>query len=204
LQQGAVGLNLSPLMARYLGASTGFDRESMAHWREAAVGIAQAVLEAVPAPLLLVPHVTSDSGKLLWRDDYLFLREVEQHLHQPERVTLLPPTLNAGQTKWAISRLNMFAGARTHSTIAAISSNVPTVCIGYSMKARGISKDVFGSLDWLVDGKHVVENPSLLSDRLGELLKHQATLRQHLEKTTPLFRKRAKDVAEQLAAQVRI
>lgn len=39
----------------------------------------------------------------------------------------------------------MFIGARTHATIAAYSSCVPTLVVGYSIKARGIAKDLFGT-----------------------------------------------------------
>ena len=38
-------------------------------------------------------------------------------------------------------------GARTHSTIAAYSSDVPTLVIGYSVKSRGIATDLFGSYE---------------------------------------------------------
>ena len=39
----------------------------------------------------------------------------------------------------------MFIGARTHATIAAYSTGVPTLVAGYSVKARGIAKDIFGT-----------------------------------------------------------
>ena len=41
-------------------------------------------------------------------------------------------------------------GARTHATIAAYSTGVPTLVIGYSVKARGIAKDLFGTEDGFV------------------------------------------------------
>ena len=34
--------------------------------------------------------------------------------------------------------------ARTHASIAAYSTGVPTLVTGYSVKARGIAKDIFG------------------------------------------------------------
>ena len=35
--------------------------------------------------------------------------------------------------------------ARTHASIAAYSEQVPTLVVGYSVKARGIAKDLFGT-----------------------------------------------------------
>ena len=41
--------------------------------------------------------------------------------------------------KGYISRCELFIGARTHATIAAYSTGVPTLVLGYSVKARGIA-----------------------------------------------------------------
>ena len=41
-------------------------------------------------------------------------------------------------------------GARTHATIAAYSTCVPTVVFGYSVKSIGIAKDIFGTTDHYV------------------------------------------------------
>jgi polysaccharide pyruvyl transferase WcaK-like protein len=38
----------------------------------------------------------------------------------------------------------MLIAARTHATIAAYSTLVPVYALGYSIKARGIAKDLFG------------------------------------------------------------
>ena len=51
----------------------------------------------------------------------------------------------AEKLKGYISKCSFFVGARTHSTIAAYSSNIPTLVIGYSVKSKGIAKDLFGT-----------------------------------------------------------
>ena len=52
---------------------------------------------------------------------------------------------NSEQLKSIISNAECFIGARTHATIAAYSSTVPTLVVGYSVKAKGIAKDLFGT-----------------------------------------------------------
>ena len=52
---------------------------------------------------------------------------------------------NCTQLKDIISHCEAFVGARTHATIAAYSTCVPTLVVGYSVKARGIAKDLFGT-----------------------------------------------------------
>ena len=49
------------------------------------------------------------------------------------------------QLKGYIAKCRFFVGARTHATIAAYSTEVPTLVVGYSIKSRGIAKDIFGS-----------------------------------------------------------
>ena len=51
---------------------------------------------------------------------------------------------NAQQLKWVISQCSFFIGARTHATIAAYSTGVPTLVLGYSVKSKGIARDLFG------------------------------------------------------------
>ena len=48
------------------------------------------------------------------------------------------------QLKGCIGQLKALVTARTHASIAGYSSGVPTLVIGYSVKARGIARDLFG------------------------------------------------------------
>ncbi len=55
-----------------------------------------------------------------------------------ERLHIVPPDFNASETKWIISHCDWFCGTRMHSTIAALSSGVPTAAIAYSDKTEGV------------------------------------------------------------------
>ena len=194
LSQRCLGINLSPLMARYLG-SVGFNQSSMDSWQRTAIEIIEHVLNNFSEPVLLIPHVTSDNGQAAWRDDYLLLKSLAEEFTQSNRVHVIPPTLNASETKWVIGQVALFAGARTHSTIAAMSSNVPTVFIGYSMKARGLAQDAFGHLDWLIDSQELVSSPSLLAEKMTELVKKEELVHEQLAAMNPIFRERGKNAA---------
>ncbi|MDO5124498.1 MAG: polysaccharide pyruvyl transferase family protein, partial [Eubacteriales bacterium] len=54
---------------------------------------------------------------------------------------------NCEELKGYISRCRFFVGARTHATIAAYSTCVPTLVVGYSIKSKGIAKDLFGTFE---------------------------------------------------------
>ena len=106
-------------------------------------------------------------------DDYAFLEEVMQIAMQKkleQRVRLVDArSWSSRHLKFLISRLRAFIGARTHATIAGMSRSVPTISIGYSVKARGINLDVFGTDKWVIDHK------TLTGDKLAALLQEMLT-----------------------------
>ena len=132
LDEEAIGLNLSPLMAKYV---TGGDLEA---WTSKAASIIESVAKTTGMPVYLIPHVTIPLS-----NDHTFMERALSRI-QNDRVTLVPPVYNAAETKWIIGQMALFAGARTHSTIAALSSGVPTLSFAYSIKAKGINRDLFG------------------------------------------------------------
>jgi len=174
LQAGAVGVNLAPLMKRY-------NNLSASQWRDQALAMLKAVRQKIDAPIVLIPHVMMSPKVFAHNDDYLFMRELLETLPAAEKQNMfLYDARNdtCKQIKWVISRLKIFAGSRTHSTIAALSSGVPTFCIGYSIKSRGINQDIFGHENWV---SHVSDlTAGKLAERLQELLAQETQVREHL------------------------
>lgn len=92
--------------------------------------------------VLLIPHVTPLNGSDKNSDTELYDGDIED---LGDAVKMRPHQSNASQIKYVISNLRFFICARTHATIAALSSSIPTVSIDYSVKAKGINKDLFGN-----------------------------------------------------------
>jgi polysaccharide pyruvyl transferase WcaK-like protein len=63
---------------------------------------------------------------------------------------------------------------------------VPTLSIGYSVKARGINEDLFGHERWLID--HLTVDPQLLAAKLRELLSEADAVRAHLKSRNATYR----------------
>ena len=80
--------------------------------------------------------------------------------------------------------MRAFIGARTHATIAAYSNSVPTMVLGYSIKSRGIAKDLFG-YERLVLGINEVSDSNKLKDAFDEMIKDEKEIRDHLNNTIP-------------------
>jgi polysaccharide pyruvyl transferase WcaK-like protein len=103
-----------------------------------------------------------------------------------DRLLLIGRDYNCMQLKWLISHLTLFIGCRTHATIASLSSNVPTLSIAYSMKARGINKDIFGHNDWLIALDELT--PEHLSQKADMLLSAQDEIRNYLDQKMPAYK----------------
>lgn len=125
------GLNVSPLILKNAA-----DGKSAL---DAFIALARRMLEEKDATLLLIPHVT-------WAhdDDREALGAIKAALGEDPRVLDLPAGLTAPQIKHVISQLSLLVTARTHASVAAYSTGVPTLVIGYSVKARGIARDLYG------------------------------------------------------------
>ena len=100
------------------------------------------------------------------------------------------------QLKGYIASCRLFIGARTHATIAAYSSCVPTLVVGYSVKARGIAKDLFGTEEQYVLPVQKLQEPEELLQAFRWLLQNEDMQRNHLTEIMPGYIERAKEAGE--------
>lgn len=131
---------------------------------------------------VLIPHVCSRADGY---GDYSVMKLLPGATEHPDRCLLVGYKYSAPEIKYIISKCSMFIGARTHATIAAYSTCVPTAVIGYSVKSRGIAKDLFGT-----DGNYVLPVQSLLGDNdfielYKDLEKNSSRIKQKLTDTMP-------------------
>lgn len=129
--QGMVGVNVSPLVLRKARDETVV--------YDAFRKLVRFVLEQTDMGVALIPHVVWENN-----DDREPLNALYQEFRDTGRVVMVEDH-NCTELKGYISRCRFFVGARTHATIAAYSTGVPTLVVGYSVKARGIARDLFGS-----------------------------------------------------------
>ena len=94
---------------------------------------------------------------------------------------------NCMELKGYIARCRFFVGARTHATIAAYSSCVPTLVLGYSVKSRGIARDLFGNEENYVLPVQSLQEPDELTKHFRWLVGHEKEIKDHLEKIMPEY-----------------
>ncbi|MDU4323843.1 polysaccharide pyruvyl transferase family protein [uncultured Clostridium sp.] len=170
-ENDTIGLNFSPLVANRNKESAEAVRELIKH-----------ILKVTESTIALTPHVMIEGN-----DDFKTLNTFYEEFKDTGRVIILPNNLNAIQYKGYIARMRAFIGARTHATIAAYSNNVPTMVLGYSIKSRGIAKDLFG-YERLVLGINEISDSNKLKNSFDEMIRDENDIREHLNKTIPTIK----------------
>lgn len=183
-KNGVVGINVSNLITN---PKYGGKAEDILN---AYINMMNYILENTSKSIVLIPHVMNNA-------DLSTLKKLYENYVENDRVYLVEnEKLNAKQLKYIISKCKLYVGARTHSTIAAYSTNVPTLVLGYSVKSKGISKDIFGIYDNYVLPVADLNSDQYLVDGFKWLDENQDNIRDILNKNMPEYIERAKKVRE--------
>lgn len=166
-----VGINISPLVLRKEKQS-GIVLENF-------IRLMRYILDETDYTIALIPHV-------VWKDndDRDALKQLADAVGRDSRVTVIEDC-NCMQLKGFISRCRFFIGARTHATIAAYSTGVPTLVLGYSVKSRGIATDLFGTDENYVVPVQTIDHPNQMQQAFCWLREHEAEIRERLEQVMP-------------------
>lgn len=174
LKMGTViGINISPMII------SNEKRTGMAY--ENYKNLIQYLLSETDAVIALIPHVVWSSN-----DDRKVLRQLYDDFHQDPRLVLVEDH-SAPELKYIISQCHFFVGARTHATIAAYSSEVPTLVVGYSVKARGIARDLFGTENGYVLPVQKLSDPQQLTAAFHQLYEKKTKIHEHLHMFLPEY-----------------
>jgi polysaccharide pyruvyl transferase WcaK-like protein len=151
-----VGINISPLIMRK-EVTPGIVRENISN-------LIDYVLSETEMSIALIPHVVMPMD-----NDYAALFEIEQSVnaHFRSRVWLVDRKLSAAQLKSVISKCRFLICARTHASIAAYSTGIPTLVAGYSVKAIGIAEDL-GVGEFVIDVTGI-KSPDLMKNMFQRL-----------------------------------
>lgn len=176
-----VGINISPMIMDYSA-----DRATVI---ESYSQLIRYILECTNMNVALIPHVVWDQT-----DDRVPLRKLYDEYAASGRVCLLDDA-DAMALKGYISRCRLFIGARTHATIAAYSTCVPTLVVGYSVKSRGIAKDLFGTHEKYVLPVQQIQDSAELNKHFRWMMENEDTIRRHLADIMPEYTEKARSAA---------
>ena len=179
-----IGINASPLVFKYE------NNDQKGVGMHAYEKLIDFILRDTDCSVLLIPHV-------FWSfsDDRGILMRLYEKYRSSSRVLILDKEYSARELKGFIARCRAFIGARTHSTIAAYSSCVPTLVLGYSVKSVNIALDLFGKTDGFVVPVDELEDATGLSRAFDRLLQTEQLHRQVLNERVPDYIRKAGEAA---------
>ena len=128
------------------------------------------ILKNTDMAVCLIPHVYAVEGR---KQDLAVLDTVKSFYSNESRVILVDQELSCTQLKYIISKCRFFIGSRTHATIAAYSTSVPTIALSYSIKSRGIARDLFGTEKGYAIPWEQVKSEDVLKNAFVQILYEQ-------------------------------
>ncbi len=177
----------------------GFNVSPMVQGKESGSGITMENCRRLISHILrdsdygvaLVPHV-------VWKNnnDLIPLKQLYSEFTTGEwsdhadRIVLIDD-MSCCRLKYIIGKCHLFVGARTHSTIAAYSQCVPTLVIGYSVKSRGIARDLFGRDEDYVIPVQSLREADDLKKGYDYIAERADEIRNKLEEVMPEYINRA-------------
>ena len=179
-----VGINVSPMIQ---------DNEkksgvTMENYKE----LISFIIQNTDMQIALIPHVVWERN-----DDRGPVHELYRAFADTGRVAEIGDG-GCEELKGFIGRCRFFVGARTHATIAAYSMGVPTLVVGYSVKARGIARDLFGTEENYVLPVQSLEKKDDLTKGFRWLLSHEKEVREKLGEVMPGYKKRALETGKEV------
>lgn len=172
-----VGINISPIVTSH-GITNSVVLDNYKY-------LIDKILEDTEMDVLLIPHVIWEHS-----NDIDVIAVLQKYYPNNKRVIAVDD-MKVSELKGVISKCRIFIGARTHSTIAAYSTCVPTLAVGYSVKARGIAKDLFGTSDNYVISSDEIEEVDDLYNAYQWILKNESEIKSKLIDLMPDYKKRA-------------
>ena len=168
-----IGINASPLIIENgKNAKTVYEAYRL---------LIEYIIKETEYNVALIPHVIAEGN-----NDYEVLKKLYDEIESKDRLVLVGDH-NCLELKGYISRCSSFIGARTHATIAAYSTCVPTLVLGYSVKSRGIATDLFGTYDHYVLPVQEMNDSKELLNSFIWIQEHEDEIRNHLIDIMPEY-----------------
>lgn len=183
-ENNMVGINASPMVIGH-ESRPGAVMENY-------VRLIEWILAETTMHVALIPHVVWPGN-----DDRRPLGELYERFRHTGRV-LLVPDAPCEELKSLIARCRFLVAARTHASIAAYSTGVPALVVGYSVKARGIARDLFGTEEGHVIAASSLDAPDDLARAFAATVAREDELLAHYAAHLPAYMERLRFLRREL------
>lgn len=180
------------------GNTVGFNFSSLVSSekvKESAEYLIETILSKTDMNICFIPHVYSINPQM---GDIVLLEKLYEKYEASGRVSLVNKELSCEQLKFIISKCRFFIGARTHSTIAAYSTGVPTLVLGYSVKSLGIAKDLFGTDKGYVLPYNEINDKEDIWKAFSLIIDREEQIKEHYARILPEYIQTVQDTADMI------
>lgn len=181
--KNTVGINISECVVNENNLQAYENIKTLIRW----------ILSETDMSVCLIPHVYNIKNN---QNDYPILDKLYHDIGNSKRVSLIDKEYDCEQLKYIISNCRFFVGARTHSTIAAYSTGVPTLVIGYSVKSKGIAEDLFGTYENYVLPYDELHNETEVLDAFKILMQNEEKVKLKYQEVLPQYKQQLLDAVE--------
>lgn len=171
-----IGINLSPLTVKTTENENAIKR------------FINYILKNTDYSIALLPHVSVEEVS-----DLSVLKKIKESYQNEDRIYLDAGEYNCQQIKYIISKCDLLIAARTHASIAAYSTEVPTLVIGYSVKSRGIAEALFGNYQDYVLSTEQLQQDELIN-KFKYIEKNKNQIKETLKNKMKWVKKDAKNL----------
>lgn len=184
VEGNTVGINVSPMVIDYEKIQ-GLTLNNYIY-------LMKFIIEETDMQIALIPHV-------IWQDndDRKPLHKLYDYFKYTGRVCIVCDC-DAEELKGYVARCRFMVAARTHASIAAYSTKVPTLVVGYSIKARGIAMDIFGSEEHFVLPVQSLKEEHDLTDEFRWIMHHESDIRKYMDGFMPGYIEKAYHIKDEL------
>lgn len=179
-------ISLSKRVSRFVFQECSNQDQRYEYYVETMANIIDELVAKYNCKVIFLPHVLGPSLS----DDRLTHRDIMKHIEGVEHVVCLEEPLRCDEMKGVISKAHCVLSARMHALIAAYSTGVPGVAVGYSHKYEGIIGEMFDMESLFVDVRFFKrdELKREISKRMDDLIYNMDYYRNKLNRSIPNIR----------------
>lgn len=180
IEGNTVGINVSPMIIGH-ESSQGM---TLRNYME----LINYIINQTDMQVALIPHVVWSHN-----DDRIPLNILYDRFKDTKRICMIEDH-TAEELKGSIARCRFLIAARTHASIAAYSEKVPTLVIGYSVKAKGIAQDLFGTYENYVLPVQSLKNKNDMIDAFKWLQNNESNIKKQLDTIIPNIKEQVSSI----------
>lgn len=180
IEGNTVGINVSPMIIGH-ESNQGMTLQNY-------IELINYIINQTDMQVALIPHVVWSHN-----NDQIPLNILYDKFKETGRICMIDDH-TAEELKGFIARCRFMIAARTHASIAAYSEKIPTLVIGYSIKAKGIAQDLFRTYEKYVLPVQSLKKKDDMTEAFKWLQDNESNIKKQLDTIIPNIKEQVSNI----------